>query len=304
MNTVVSGDKARLKTDMSEPYERSNRLNLGCGEDIRSGYVNHDLTRHSPGVDVTHDLRVLPWPWEDDTAEEIRFIDVLEHLPEVVPIIDECWRILRAGGVLYLSVPHYEHQNAWLDPTHLRAFHLDSFDYFDPATYWGEKYWYYTERKWKVEHKDVRDGNVVVDMRARKDPEATIEYWARLNPRYARAEMLRRASADLAGLIGSDDEFILVDDGSFEGGIGYGRRAIPFMEQDGHYWGSPPDDGTAIQELDRLRQAGARLIVFTWPSFWWLEYYSDLHTHLRSAFPCVLENGRLIVFDIADPSPR
>jgi hypothetical protein len=65
----------------------------------------------------------------------------------------------------------------------------------------------------------------------------------------------------------------------------------------GQYGGPPPDDATAIRELERLRQSGASFIVFARPAFWWLDYHAAL-CHLRSAFRCVLENDRLVVFDL------
>lgn len=39
-------------------------LNLGCGTDIRSGWVNLD-SAELPGVDVVHDLDRLPLPFEE-----------------------------------------------------------------------------------------------------------------------------------------------------------------------------------------------------------------------------------------------
>lgn len=77
-----------------------------------------------------------------------------------------------------------------------------------------------------------------------------------------------------------------------------GRWRIPFPERDGQYWGLLPDDDTAIREFERLRQLGTSFMVFGWPAFWWLDYYSGLHQHLRSNFRCVLENDRLLVFDL------
>jgi hypothetical protein len=66
----------------------------------------------------------------------------------------------------------------------------------------------------------------------------------------------------------------------------------------GQYGGPPPDDATAIRELERLRQSGASFMVFAWSAFWWLDYYAALRQQLRSAFRFVLENDRLVVFDL------
>jgi hypothetical protein len=73
---------------------------------------------------------------------------------------------------------------------------------------------------------------------------------------------------------------------------------VPFLEHDGQYWGPPPDDATALREFERLRQAGAAFLAVAWPAFWWLDYYTDFHRHLRGRYRCLLENDRLIVFDL------
>lgn len=101
--------------------------------------------------------------------------------------------------------------------------------------------------------------------------------------------------AGIEMLIPSGHTFILVDDCQ----LGLGPRpALPFLERDGQYWGAPPDDRTAIQELERMRQAGDGFIVFAWPAFWWLDYYTRFDDYLRSRFQCVLENDCLVVFDL------
>ncbi len=76
------------------------------------------------------------------------------------------------------------------------------------------------------------------------------------------------------------------------------RRWLPFLEKDGRYWGKPPDDATAIRELERLREAGAGFIVFTWSTFWWFEYYGELHRYLRAQFPCIQHDERIVAFDL------
>jgi hypothetical protein len=103
---------------------------------------------------------------------------------------------------------------------------------------------------------------------------------------------------DIETLIPQGDSFILVDQEQFGSAITSGYQTIPFLEKDKRYWGPLPDDHTAIRELERLRRSGANFMVFGWPVFWWLDYYSGLHQHLRSNFRCVLENDRLVVFDL------
>src|SRR5712692_5862686 len=105
-------------------------------------------------------------------------------------------------------------------------------------------------------------------------------------------------SQELDALIPAGDSFILVDQNQFWFELLACRRSIPFLERDGQYWGSPPDDDTAIRELERQRQSGATFIVFGWPAFWWLDYYHELNRHLRSSFRCVLDNERAVVFDL------
>jgi glycosyltransferase involved in cell wall biosynthesis len=110
---------------------------------------------------------------------------------------------------------------------------------------------------------------------------------------------LRRAIQEIAALIPPGDVFVLIDEGRWgTDETVAGRRRISFAERDGQYLGRPPDDETAIREVERLRQAGARFMAFGWPAFWWLDYYGALHAYLRSHFPCLLENERLVVFDL------
>lgn len=110
---------------------------------------------------------------------------------------------------------------------------------------------------------------------------------------------LELATAEVTAHVPPEDSFVLVDEDQWStGGEVAGRRAIPFLEQNGEYWGPPPDDETAIREFERLRQSGASFIVFAWPAFWWLEYYDEFHQYLRSNFNCVLENETLVAFDL------
>jgi SAM-dependent methyltransferase len=79
---------------------------------------------------VVHDLRSLPWPFEDDRFDSVYAIDVLEHVPDLVATMEEIHRVCRPGASVHIVVPHYSSNNSYTDPTHLHHLGIFSFDYF------------------------------------------------------------------------------------------------------------------------------------------------------------------------------
>lgn len=108
------------------------------------------------------------------------------------------------------------------------------------------------------------------------------------------------AKIELETLIASTEKLIFVDDNLLSDEVVGNRNATPFMEREGEYWGPPSDDAEAIKECERQRQAGARFLVFAWPAFWWLEFYTGLHEHLVAHYPCKMHNERLVIFDLVN----
>ncbi|HEU0009965.1 MAG TPA: hypothetical protein VFT34_09130 [Verrucomicrobiae bacterium] len=117
-------------------------------------------------------------------------------------------------------------------------------------------------------------------------------------PSAGAALRLAQARDALIELLPLDEPFILVDEEQLRSLLPH-RRAMPFLEQDGAYWGPPADDATAISQLERLRAAGARHIVFAWPCFWWLEHYAAFASHLRANYKAAREDALLIAFALA-----
>jgi glycosyltransferase involved in cell wall biosynthesis len=141
---------------------------------------------------------------------------------------------------------------------------------------------------------------------ARRGDHVAPQVWKLSNPYYSWMSRLRAATEELSSVVPAGETFIFVDQdqcGDRWGGSELidGRRALPFLERDGQYWGPPPDDETAIREMDRLRRAGAGFVAFAWPAFWWLDHYAAFHRHLRESFLCLLRNDRLVVFDLHSP---
>lgn len=104
------------------------KLNLGCGKDIKKGWINLDCNK-GEGIDVVQDLNKLPLPFEKNMFDFILCQDVLEHV-EFIPLINEIYRILKAKAVLKIRVPHFTSKLNFEDPTHKYLFSIRTFDYF------------------------------------------------------------------------------------------------------------------------------------------------------------------------------
>lgn len=152
-----------------------NKVYLGAGNDRRPGYIHVDYLALE-GIDVVHNLMEFPYPFEDNSADHIIVIDVLEHLdnytpdrrPSVIAFIEECHRILIDGGEMFIQTPRYDAEFTWLDPTHVRGFHEQSMDFFDPTTHFGQTTGFYSQAKFKVSCKILPNKNLQFTMRCIK----------------------------------------------------------------------------------------------------------------------------------------
>jgi len=137
-------------------------LNLGAGNRIVPGATNHDWIKHRPEINATHNLDELPWPWADNSFDEVQLISVAEHLKlSLIETLNECWRIVRPKGKLIIKYPLWNGPNTHKDPTHRWFWDLGVLDYVDPSTRDGQMYNYYTDRKWKIHSRGVIKGRNV-----------------------------------------------------------------------------------------------------------------------------------------------
>ena len=86
------------------------KLNLGCGLDVREGYINIDIRKAHPRILVLDLEKELLKPFPDNSAEEIIAKDFVEHLSwrVVEAFLRDCFRVLKSGGRMYIQVPDME----------------------------------------------------------------------------------------------------------------------------------------------------------------------------------------------------
>lgn len=127
----------------------SSKLNLGAGKDIRRDYVNHDIA-DIDGIDVVHNLNDFPWPWGEDRFDEIIALDVLEHLDEFFPVMEEMYKILKPSGIVKIKVPYWNSAFCHMDPTHKQSIHEMTFHFMDPDKEICQTRDYYTTARFSI----------------------------------------------------------------------------------------------------------------------------------------------------------
>ena len=94
----------------------------------------------APGVDVLADLR-RGLPFADGSVDRIYAVHVLEHVIDLVPVLNELHRILADDGVLHVLSPDWRSIGAVADPTHVKYLDVQTFKWFC-GRHAGSALWY------------------------------------------------------------------------------------------------------------------------------------------------------------------
>jgi ubiquinone/menaquinone biosynthesis C-methylase UbiE len=89
-------------------------------------------------------LNRTPYPFDDNSVDEIVLDNVLEHLLNPINVLNEIYRISKAGAVIHIYVPYFRSHYSIIDPTHRNFFGVNYFNYFDPSHPFNKTYQYFT----------------------------------------------------------------------------------------------------------------------------------------------------------------
>lgn len=128
-------------------------LLLGCGHDRRKKVALPNCPNEWDEVttldrnplckpDILWDLERIPWPLDACTFDEVHAYEVVEHVTgqqgEVVPFFaffSEVWRVLKPDGLFLATVPKWDSQWAWGDPSHKRVISLGTLAFLSQREY-------------------------------------------------------------------------------------------------------------------------------------------------------------------------
>jgi predicted SAM-dependent methyltransferase len=117
---------------------KQKKLNLGCGLEIKEGWVNADIYQHEKSV-VYCDMNKR-FPWKKNTFDFVYMRHSLEHAKDTQKTIAEIWRVCKPKAIIKIIVPHYAMMLALTNLTHYQAFGSGTFNNYQPGS--KRKYYY------------------------------------------------------------------------------------------------------------------------------------------------------------------
>ncbi|MGF1481007.1 MAG: glycosyltransferase domain-containing protein [Cyanophyceae cyanobacterium] len=109
-------------------YMQNLRIDLGCGANKDECFIGVDI-RPVPGVDIVADL-CKKFPFKDNSVDEIKAHDIIEHLPDRIHTMNEIWRVCKHDSKVDILVPSTDGRGAFQDPTHVSFWNINSFKYY------------------------------------------------------------------------------------------------------------------------------------------------------------------------------
>jgi SAM-dependent methyltransferase len=96
-------------------------LDVGCGAEKFPGSIGLDISPDT-AADVVHNLDERPFPFDDNSFDQVLLQDVIEHVEEPIAVMEELHRICRPNARIQLRTPHFSSVLAYGDPTHKHYF--------------------------------------------------------------------------------------------------------------------------------------------------------------------------------------
>jgi SAM-dependent methyltransferase len=104
-------------------------IDIGCGNKKQRSWALGVDRQPLPSVGLVADLEA-GLPLADNSVDQVYAVHVLEHVHNLIALLNAIHRVLKPTGVLHVLVPNWGFVNAVADPTHVRFFSSQTFKAF------------------------------------------------------------------------------------------------------------------------------------------------------------------------------
>ena len=112
------------KLDPHFSFKQKQILDLGAGDQFLKPQIVHLQGNYNAIDYLDADFNKDPLPFPDKKFDCILSLAVIEHVPNSAHLLAEVYRILKPGGIFYLSTPNFRfcYKTFYDDPTHTTPF--------------------------------------------------------------------------------------------------------------------------------------------------------------------------------------
>jgi ubiquinone/menaquinone biosynthesis C-methylase UbiE len=155
-------------------------LDIGCGKRKVDNAIGIDKLLDSD-ADIVLDLDTLPWSLKSNSFDLIFCRHILEHLEDVVKVMEEIHRVAKPGAKVIIEVPHFSHPDAFRDPTHKHFFSYFTIEYFTG----NHLYPQYSPGRFKILKREIKaTSGINRFLSTRVEPHLYEERFSRIFPAY------------------------------------------------------------------------------------------------------------------------
>lgn len=104
-------------------------LELGCGPKKRSRSAIAIDVLDYPDVDIVGDIYQVLASFPDRSVDAVSAYHFIEHVPDLPALMSELARVIKPGGRVLFTAPHFSNPYFYSDPTHRAFFGLYTFCY-------------------------------------------------------------------------------------------------------------------------------------------------------------------------------
>jgi ubiquinone/menaquinone biosynthesis C-methylase UbiE len=130
-------------------------LDIGCGnkkyksKNPKDVVIGIDKRKNTVADKVCDVEKKIPLP--SNYVDKVVTIHTLEHTKDLIKVMEEVWRVCKHGAEVFVNVPYWTASGAYSDPTHVRFFTYNSFDYFKPDF----EYEHYSKAQFKIKKRRI-----------------------------------------------------------------------------------------------------------------------------------------------------